>query len=294
MKGGTKGYGDSSTRLDGNYNRKSGVVALLPYLEQAGLYNRIEAGNPSTSPPIPPGGPAPWSGWSGWNQKIAVFKCPSDPGITTARGSISYAMNIGDYLGTSNQSPTNVNGLFAYNTCYGLSSILDGSSNTIAFSERVQASFGIGGKANPDIREGDLTNVPSITTSPGACLAAAAAITNGNRYTDGSAVKGKFGSYWCDGQPENVAFTPILAPNSPSCVTDTNSNSDSAVSLLSASSHHTGGVHAVFADGSVRFISDSIDTGNLGVPTTLGGRSPYGVWGALGTKSGGETVSTGF
>jgi prepilin-type processing-associated H-X9-DG protein len=91
-----------------------------------------------------------------------------------------------------------------------------------------------------------------------------------------------------------VAFLTILSPNSPSCVNDANPNSDSQVSLLSASSHHTGGVHAVFADGSVRFISDSIDTGNLGVATTLGGRSPYGVWGALGTKAGGETVSADF
>ena len=44
------------------------------------------------------------------------------------------------------------------------------------------------------------------------------------------------------------------------------------------------------ADGSVRFVSNNIDTGNLGVATTLGGKSPYGVWGALGTRNGGETV----
>ena len=44
------------------------------------------------------------------------------------------------------------------------------------------------------------------------------------------------------------------------------------------------------ADGAVRFISDNIDTGNLGVANTFGGRSPYGVWGAVGTRLGGETV----
>jgi hypothetical protein len=43
-------------------------------------------------------------------------------------------------------------------------------------------------------------------------------------------------------------------------------------------------------DGAVKFISNNIDTGNLGVAATVGGRSPYGVWGGLGTKSGGETV----
>ncbi len=48
------------------------------------------------------------------------------------------------------------------------------------------------------------------------------------------------------------------------------------------------------ADGSVRFVSESIDTGNLAVVAplaTAGGLSPYGVWGAMGTRSGGESTS---
>ena len=60
--------------------------------------------------------------------------------------------------------------------------------------------------------------------------------------------------------------------------------------MFAASSYHTGGAQALLADGSVRYISENIDTGNLAVSTTLGGRSPYGIWGALGTKSGGETI----
>ncbi|QDU37388.1 putative major pilin subunit [Maioricimonas rarisocia] len=290
-KGGTDGYGDSS-RLDGNYRRRSGMISLLPYIDQAPLYNLIEAGDTSTSPPVPPGGPAPWSsGWQVWWQQIPGFRCPSDPGITTARGTCSYAFSMGDYVAGNNRDSTDVNGLFAAHTTYAVRDVLDGTSNTLAFSERVQASFGIGARSNPDIREGILTGVSSITSNPGACLAAAAAISSGNRYTNGSQVKGKFSSFWHDGQPENVAFTSVLAPNSPSCINDTNPNSDGAVSLMSASSHHTGGVHALMVDGAVRFISDSIDTGNLGIATTLGGSSPYGVWGALGTKRGGEVVS---
>ncbi|MCA9062559.1 MAG: DUF1559 domain-containing protein, partial [Planctomycetaceae bacterium] len=53
---------------------------------------------------------------------------------------------------------------------------------------------------------------------------------------------------------------------------------------------HTGGVQSLMADGAVRFISENIDTGNLSVATTIGNRSPYGVWGALGTKAGGEII----
>ncbi len=46
------------------------------------------------------------------------------------------------------------------------------------------------------------------------------------------------------------------------------------------------------ADGSVRFVSDTIDCGDLSAVSTKGtGKSPYGVWGAMGTPAGGETVS---
>lgn len=49
-------------------------------------------------------------------------------------------------------------------------------------------------------------------------------------------------------------------------------------------------MNVVLADGSVRFISENINTGNLAAPSVNSGPSPYGVWGALGTKSGGEVT----
>jgi prepilin-type N-terminal cleavage/methylation domain-containing protein/prepilin-type processing-associated H-X9-DG protein len=295
-KGGTAGYGDSS-RLDGNYYRRSGMISLLAFLEQISLYNQIEHGDQSTSPPVPPNGAGPWSGWQVWWKQIPAFRCPSDPGINTARGTCNYAFSRGDYLGVdynTGRDAQQVNGLFALFTTYGIRDVLDGTSNTLAFSERVQASFGIGGKSTPDVREGVLTNVSGITGSPGACLSAAGPLISGSRYTNGSAVKGKFSSIWQDGQPENVAFYSVLPPNAPSCINNGNPNSDGDVAVLSASSYHPGGANALLADGSVRFISESIDTGNLGVATTLGARSPYGVWGAMGTRNGGDSSSSGL
>ena len=52
-------------------------------------------------------------------------------------------------------------------------------------------------------------------------------------------------------------------------------------------------------DGSVRFIRDDIDTGDVFVPEerlletnqAVEGKSAYGAWGALGSINGGETVS---
>jgi len=303
MKGGTNGGGNAA-RNDGNYNRRSGMISLLPYIEQAPLYARIEAGDPTGTGvggnPVPPGGAAPWSGWTGWFVQIPGFRCPTDPGIQTNRGTCNYAFSRGDSFAytqpgsnpASNRDATQASGLFCRNTCYGVRDCLDGTSNTIAFAEKVQASFGINGKSGATVQEGMLTNVAGIiTTGPGACIAAATAITANKRYTTSSAVKGKFSSFWQDGQPENVAFNTVIPPNGFSCTNDGNGNSDSNYSLLTASSYHTGGVQVVLADGSVRFISDNIDSGNMGaVVSTNNGLSPYGVWGALGTKAGGETI----
>lgn len=295
-KGGTDGYGNTN-RLDGNYQRRTGVIALLPYLEQTALYSQIDAGNPTTSPPIPPGGPAPWSGTAPapaiYTQRISFFSCPTDPGIIAARGTCSYGFNRGDFLGTSSgngRDAQDVSGLFAWRRTYNLRDCTDGTSNTIAMGERVQANFGLNGKATPTVKEGIIVNVGAITTNPGACVAAAALIRAGDRYTSGATVKGRFSSIWCDGQPEINSFYTVIAPNGPSCINDGNTNADGAVGVFPPSSMHTGGVQVVLADGSVRFISENIDTGNLGVATTIGSRSPYGVWGALGTKSGGETI----
>ena len=112
---------------------------------------------------------------------------------------------------------------------------------------------------------------------PATCVAAVAAISSGGVYTNTTQVKGRFSSQWADGQVENVAFFTVLPPNGPSCTNDANNNADAAISVLSASSYHTGGVHALMADGAVRFISDNIDSGNPGLGTTVGARSPYGV-----------------
>ena len=76
-----------------------------------------------------------------------------------------------------------------------------------------------------------------------------------------------------------------------------------------ASSRHPGGAHVLMSDGAVVFITDSIDAGGVHSPTVyldmnadgnrsdsspppaqVGAASPFGLWGALGTRSSREVV----
>ena len=69
--------------------------------------------------------------------------------------------------------------------------------------------------------------------------------------------------------------------------------------LVGASSRHQGGAHVLMTDGAVKFVTDSIDTGNLAVGSItengVGNRAPgvqsnYGLWGSLGTRASLEVI----
>ena len=178
-------------------------------------------------------------------------------------------------------------GLFAGSQrCKGFRDITDGTSNTIAMSERVWG--GNNYAATPtgtgrDVRMSTARNITSVLTNPGSCYAQA----TGKRFI-GVPVKGMFGNMWADGQAERVGFTTILPPNAPSCLSDNIGGADSDGGVLNPSSYHAGGAMGLLGDGSVRFISETIDTGRTDLPPVTGGPSPYGVWGALGSIEGGE------
>ena len=107
---------------------------------------------------------------------------------------------------------------------------------------------------------------------------------------------GERGTYWFSGRPLANGFSTNLPPNSVTC-----SFGEGAFGsvLGGVSSFHPSGANVAMMDGSVRFIKNEIDTGNLFAPRSriletnqaVEGKSTYGVWGALGSINGGENSS---
>jgi hypothetical protein len=108
------------------------------------------------------------------------------------------------------------------------------------------------------------------------------------------------GGRWADAGLSFSAFNAVLPPNSPSCVESTSFGAypDWFGGVFSAGSYHVRGVHVVFVDGSTRFVSSDINSKTDGASRASvyqGGaakdsQSPYGVWGAMGTRASSETV----
>ena len=296
-RGGTTGnISADPNRVMANYDRLSAFVALLPFIEQKGLADQIAGGGNFGGTVYPPGGPAAWhsASYTPWGTQIAMLLCPSANvnKQKNAFGKNSYAFSMGDTIislpnTTYNTATAITRGIFGGSQrCMGLQNITDGSSNTIAMSERAWGNdLAPTTATNQDVRTVTAMNVTSIVSNPGSCFAKA----SGNHFI-GVQVKGKFGALWSDGQAERVGFTTVLPPNAPSCVNDSDVNADSHGGILNASSMHPNGVNSVFADGSIHFITQNINTGNLAAPPPLPGQSsPYGVWVALGSIDGGES-----
>jgi prepilin-type N-terminal cleavage/methylation domain-containing protein/prepilin-type processing-associated H-X9-DG protein len=289
-----------------NASRRSGFIELLPFMDEMVIYDNIMAGDLANAP----GGPYAYSGFGPWNTAPALLSCPSE--TTVQRGAThNYALSLGDavgvgYPGPGNDAdvvmrgvwhrigykktsgPTTLDDLQPRNVGVKIKDITDGTSQTIMLSERCkrqvnQQTAWVTAAGNVPHRE-SIAQVTSINTTPNACLS----VASGDFLVSGTPHKQCWGGQWSDGQAESVGFNTVLPPNAPSCGTGLNRDSQQVV--LPPNSYHPGGVSSAFADGSVRFISDTVDTGNLGtaVNNKSTGASPHGVWGALGSKGGGE------
>jgi prepilin-type N-terminal cleavage/methylation domain-containing protein/prepilin-type processing-associated H-X9-DG protein len=301
---------DGSIFCNGDYYF-SGLIQLFPFAEQTIRYDSIYAITLSpTQATTDNQRPKPWSaGQSSWKNggypisgNISTFMCPSDGSVkinnTTANAQTSYCMSKGDSI--RRQTGTNFynrRGMFPFLFWQNMSSVLDGTSNTIAISEAVAA--GDGDKSVKG-RVAALTETANFYTNPqGICGDGVLETGDKRSYLNSLSVSPcQRGLRLADARCFHGTFNTVNPPNTPSCVDDSDGGNHDGIGnygVFSASSNHPGGVNAGFADGSVRFISETINCVTSGLSTTPqekdSGKSDFGIWGAYGTVNGGETVS---
>lgn len=248
----------------------SGLIQLLPFMEQQPLYDVWQAT------------PYPWAWDNGAVQttsQIPTLVCPSDsvspwPALANVAQK-SYFFCYGTSIQLNYYTKTNGMFMTAEDWWAGrfkpfkFADIRDGTSNTIAFAER---------SGKPDDRRVPGNLAWGSTDDPIACRA----MVVGTDYVPTAQLTTwSAGSLWSFGHTHWNVFVTVLPPNGPSCSTHGGDNMSNAPSgIFTASSSHPGGVQVAMADGSVRFQNETIDS--------IGGRSGFGVWGALGTRDGGE------
>ena len=291
-------------------------VAILPFVEQTARFEAAQNANIRT-----------WDTSAAaqvlFLDRVPTYGCPSDTNtvapspwmqgrfnILFSRGDMvrNVMYNVNDAgagldtagnvlagaapaLRASPHSGGAIRGLFGYNTQIGMGGINDGTSNTIVISE------GLSGANNTETRisRNAAANLTVAGLSAEACLARKDPAKQGYFTTPGGAFAR--GGMIFDGRPAIAGFQTILPPNSLSCTAIANAAGSDA-GIFSAYSNHTGGVNVGLADGSCTFVSNTVSCGNAvdwpvaPLPlTSPSGPSVYGIWGAMGTRNGGESVS---
>ena len=270
----------------------SGFVMLLPFIGEPTLSDAIAAA----------GWPFACSALYA-SARLPLLQCPSDP----SPRSHNYLFSIGDRhrgFWPSSQLPaaedasfqSRLRGLFGVQSRVRLESVRDGLSHTIAMSECVRPrSLGrtipstetVGGVQYFGGAEAVVNDRFAVSFSdqpPAACLAS---FTNGS-FRPGTTLfimNYSPGWLWSFGRPSHVSFSTVLPPNAPRCGDMETQGS------LTPQSLHPGGVFGLMADGAVRFIADDIDAGDPALPDRQTGPSPYGVWGAIGSRAGTEVAA---
>jgi prepilin-type N-terminal cleavage/methylation domain-containing protein/prepilin-type processing-associated H-X9-DG protein len=265
-----------------SWNDWSIHAQMLGYIDQSPIFNSINFNLP---PVASTAGDA--AAGTVLLVRISSFLCPSD-----WRAGPSWTNNYVGSMGTTIGYMTQVksSGLFAETVCNPIAAITDGTSNTVAFSERLVGSTGKpdkfpgngmdGVSANSgspvDYYYDALADIPDTLKYLQNCNAAWQA--NANKSTAWQ----NGGENWAWGTPAVTMFQTIVPPSSTSypwntCRSDCGSGCGVDSShITNATSNHPGGANVLFADGSVRFVKASTD---------------MVTWMKLGTLSGDEVVT---
>ena len=232
----------TSVYAKGSLNDKFTWVAfILPYIELGNPHSQIR-----------------WhSNWGSCGDPIItmafpVFQCPSDGESEfghTCRVRNNYNVNTGLGPLENIYPPSHKPGIFQQGKCFRMRDISDGTSNTAGISEVIKVRGGY------DFR---------------GCWSYVEGAHYQHDYTPNTRVPDQMRTNFCQTftPPENHPHAPC---------TYTYSDYRSRASLMSARSRHPGGVQVALMDGSVRFVSETID---------------IETWQAVGTPYGNEVVTS--
>ena len=236
------------------------------------------------------------SGPGGWHGGMMVWRDQQDTGTqpwTTVSGRTQYTR-------------AGCRGVFIPRLDSQFRNILDGLANTIMCGE-IPTDLGDLDKRTTPVRTGSHNNATtSPLGNPSACqdlnyvdperpqFWIPGAANSGNiNPTNGMAGRSQFGRgyRWAVAVPAQTGFLTILPPNRELC----NAYNEHSESTAPAGSRHQGGAHVLMADGAVKFVTDSIEAGDsrarsIFLNNTPGNKSPYGLWGALGSRGAKEVI----
>jgi len=266
----------------------SALALLLADLGYEGVYNSINFRHPAVqSDGVDP---AAWPNWP-WNgalvnltaarTAVELFLCPSDPRPGHPRvAATSYAGCYGSRWGDMWPDAARSDGAIVWSDhgTVSLAQITDGASQTVAFAEQLKGDTdqeAIDPRSDVFRLPWTFTRAEQFDDFRRACLELPLGKMR-NLYAGTLNQWPYRGEFWISGQIGRTLYDHILPPNSKSCASgDVYPFGNFGRGAFTAASMHPGGVNVLLCDGSVQFISDSID---------------YDIWRALATRSEGDTL----
>lgn len=279
---GTFPPGRMRSRVEGQGRCFSAYAHLLPFLDAAPLYHQIDFNaNPDD----------PAANGTALGQTIPFFLCPSDSyrllqsntvnGIIVDSAVHNYPLNTGTTYPLSPRNPGGVpvTGVFFENSSVRFADITDGASHTVCISETIKSEGG------PSTWDGVSPTNGFVLTSGNDNSTTGPELTDyaSQCHQAGLRLQQTRGSRWLYGAPGHSMYNHMRPPNDPDVdcrgglphSIRTNHWWDRLSLNVAARSRHTGGVHALFCDGHVQFVSENVDVRT---------------WMALGSRNGGEVV----
>jgi prepilin-type N-terminal cleavage/methylation domain-containing protein/prepilin-type processing-associated H-X9-DG protein len=271
--------GEWTRSTDGGTSRPSLGAVTLRFLEQANKFNQFDFNFDvhTGAPNIP-----------AQAQDIPIFMCPSESStaqLTTSLGApmgrINYFGNIGAVSDCRLNTDKNAGMFHAFSTTAAgetpkgilITRITDGTSNTAMFSEVMRSQTANG----PNVDYTTNVTATGIDVAPGLYDGRNVGGCNGSGPTKLINYVGL--EFHRGGINHQSFYTHTLPPNwnrnTGNSATQKYTCGDTSFrrAHIAASSYHTGGVNVCMADGSVRFVRDSVD---------------FTLWQAAGTRAGGE------